>query len=208
MEHHMRKKVPLALVSAGLTLVISIAAAATSDTVKVRGTIERTDGPIYVVKTRDGAELRVALADNAQVTEVVNASLADIKQGSFVGVAAIPQTDGSQRAVEVHIFPEAMRGTGEGHRPWDLAPTSTMTNANVEQAVTAVDGRTLTLKYKGGEKKIVVPNTAPIVTFVPGGRSDLKPGAKIFVAGAAKQPDGTFLAPGIRVGKGDVTPPM
>ena len=135
-----------------------------------------------MIKTRDGAELRVALADNAQVTDVVNASLADIKQGSFVGVTAIPQTDGSQRAVEVHIFPEAMRGTGEGHRPWDLAPTSTMTNANVEQAVTAVDGRTLTLKYKGGEKKIVVPNKAPIVTFVPGDRGDLKPGAKIYLS--------------------------
>lgn len=203
----MRKQLSL-LGTAGLALVISIATAATPNTVNVRGTIERTEGPVYVVKTRNGADLRLALADNAQVTDIINASLGDIKQGSFVGVTAIPQTDGSQRAVEVHIFPEAMRGTGEGNRRWDLAPTSTMTNANVQQAVTAVDGRTLTLKYKGDEKIIVVPNAAPIVTFVPGDRSDLKPGAKIFAVAATKQPDGTFLAPRISVGKNGLTPPM
>jgi hypothetical protein len=100
-----------------------------------------------VVKARDGAELKVALADNPQIAGVVKASLSDIKQGSFVGVTAMPRADGSQSALEVHIFPEAMRGTGEGHYPWDLRPQSTMTNANVEQVVTAVDGQTLTLKY-------------------------------------------------------------
>jgi hypothetical protein len=120
----------------------------------------------------------------------------------------MPQTDGSHRAIEVHIFPEAMRGTGEGHRPWDLMPKSTMTNANVEQAVTGVDSRTLTLKYKDGEKKIVVPAEAAIVTYAPGEKSDLKPGVKIFIAGATKQPDGSLLAPRINFGKDGITPPM
>jgi len=108
-----------------------------------------------------------------------------------VGVTAMPRADGSQSALEVHIFPEAMRGTGEGHYPWDLRPQSTMTNANVEQVVTAVDGQTLTLKYKDGEKKILVPANTPIVVYVPGNKSDLKPGAKVFIA-AVKQPDGTW----------------
>jgi hypothetical protein len=136
--------------------------------VRVRGTIERIDGPIYVVKARDGAELKLTLADNPQIAGVTKASLADVKQGSFVGVTAMPQPDGGFSAVEVHIFPEAMRGTGEGHYPWDLQPQSTMTNANVEQVVSAVDGRTLTLKYKDGEKKITVSANTPIVTYVPG----------------------------------------
>ena len=121
----------------------------------MRGTIERVDGQTLVVKSRDGADLRVVLASDAQIVGLTKASLSDIKQGSFVGVTGMPQPDGSQKAVEVHIFPEAMRGTGEGHRPWDLRPQSTMTNANVEHAVTGVDGQT-TLKYKDEEKKIIV----------------------------------------------------
>ena len=125
--------------------------------VPIRGTIERVDGTICVVKARDGTELKLTVADNPQIAGIIKASLADIKQNSFVGVTAMPQPDGSLNAVEVHIFPEAMRGTGEGHYPWDLQPQSTMTNANVEQVVSAVDGRTLTLKYKDGEKKITVP---------------------------------------------------
>ena len=149
-------------------MVSGIATTLAQDTVRVRGTIERLDGSTYVVKTRDGAELKVAVADNPQIAGVVKASLSDIKQGSFVGVTAMPQADGSQRALEVHIFPEAMRGTGEGHYPWDLRPQSTMTNANVEQVVTATDGQTLTLKYKDGEKKIFVPANTPIVVYVPG----------------------------------------
>jgi hypothetical protein len=137
-----------------------IATALAQDTVRVRGTIERIDGSTYMVEARDGAELKVALADTPQIAGVVKASLSDIKQGSFVGVTAMPRADGSQSALEVHIFPEAMRGTGEGHYPWDLRPQSTMTNANVEQIVTAVDGQTLTLKYKDGEKKIFVATNA------------------------------------------------
>jgi Domain of unknown function (DUF5666) len=197
--------------AAGFALLLATSATFAqqqSPTVRVRGTIERIDGSTYVVKTRDGAELRVALADNPQIAGVVKASLSDIKQGSFVGVTAMPQSDGSQRALEVHIFPEAMRGTGEGHYPWDLRPQSTMTNANVEQAVTAADGQTLSLKYKDGEKKIFVPSTTPIVVYVPGDKSDLKPGAKVFIAAATKQPDGTLQARAWRVGRDGVTPPM
>jgi Domain of unknown function (DUF5666) len=188
-------------------MVSGIATAVAQDTVRVRGTIERIDGSIYVIKARDGAELKVALADNPQIAGVVKASLSDIKQGSFVGVTAMPQADGSQRALEVHIFPEAMRGTGEGHYPWDLRPQSTMTNANVEHVVTAVEGQTLALKYKDGEKRIFVPANTPVVVYVQGDKSDLKPGAKVFIA-AIRQPDGTLQGRAWRVGRDGVTPPM
>jgi hypothetical protein len=164
-----------------------------------------------VVKSRDGAELKVVLPDNALIVAIVKASLSDIRQGSFVGVTGMPQADGSQKAVEVHIFPEAMRGTGEGHYPWDLRPQSTMTNANVvnvEQTVTGVEGRTLTMKHKDGEKKIIVPPDVPIVTYVMGDKSELKPGAKIFIAAAKKLPDGTLQAPRVNFGKDGLTPPM
>jgi hypothetical protein len=176
--------------------------------VRVRGTIEAMDGNTMTVKSRDGAELKVALAENALIVAIVKASMSDIKQGSFVGVTGMPQADGSQRAIEVHIFPEPMRGTGEGHYPWDLRPGSTMTNANVEQTVTGVDGQNLSVKYKDGEKKITVPADATIVTYVPGNRSELKPGTKIFIAAAKKLPDGTLEAPRVNYGRDGLTPPM
>src|SRR5215216_220474 len=159
--------------------------------VRVRGTIERVDGAVYVVKARDGTELKLTLADKPSIAALFKASLSDIKQGSFVGVTSMPKADGSMSALEVHIFPETMRGTGEGHYPWDLRPQSTMTNANVEQIGASVDGHTLTLKYKGEEKKILVPADAPIVAYVPGDQSDLKPGSKVFVV-AVKHPDGSL----------------
>jgi hypothetical protein len=190
-----------------LAIIVSDHAALAQDTVRVRGTIESIDGPTYVIKARDGAELKVALADKAQIAAVVTASLTDIKQGLFVGVTAMPQADGSLSAVEVHIFPEAMRGTGEGHYSWDLRPKSTMTNANVDQVVTAVDGQTLTLKYKDGEKRIFVPADTPIVAYVRGDNNDLKPGARVFIA-AVKQPDGTLQGRAWRIGRDGVTPPM
>ena len=190
-----------------LTIIVPGDAAQAQDTVRVRGTIASIDGATYVIKARDGAELKVALADNAQIAAVVKASLADIKQDLFVGVTAMPQADGSLSALEVHIFPEAMRGTGEGHYSWDLRPKSTMTNANVDQVVTAVDGQTLTLKYKDGEKKIFVPADTPIVAYVQGDNNDLKPGAKVFIA-AVKQPDGTLQGRAWRIGRDGVTPPM
>ncbi|MBV9286784.1 MAG: hypothetical protein JO288_03005 [Hyphomicrobiales bacterium] len=190
-----------------LAIIVPGDVAQAQDTVRVRGAIESIDGSTYAIKSRDGAELRVSLADNAQIAAVVKASLADIKQGLFVGVTAMPQADGSLSALEVHIFPEAMRGTGEGHYSWDLRPQSTMTNANVDQVVTAVDGRTLTLKYKDGEKKIFVAADTPIVAYVRGDNNDLKPGAKVFVA-AVKQPDGTLQGRAWRIGRDGVTPPM
>src|SRR6202140_5316871 len=191
----------------GFVLVFAASTTWAQDTVRVRGTIEQVEGQTLMVKSRDGAELKVVLADNALIVGIVKASLADIKQGSFVGVTAMPQADGSQSALEVHIFPEAMRGTGEGHYPWDLRPQSTMTNANVEQVGTAVDGQTLTLKYKDGEKKIFVPANTPIVVYVPGDKSDLKPSAKVFIV-AIKQADGTLQGRAWRVGRDGLTPPM
>jgi Domain of unknown function (DUF5666) len=195
---------------AGLALVLAAPAAWAQDAppVRVRGTVERVDGDSYIVKARDGAELKVKLAANGTVVALVKASLADIKAGSYVGIAGMPQPDGSQRALEVHIFPEPMRGTGDGHRPWDLQPSSTMTNGNVEQTVAGSDGQTLTLKYKDGEKKILVPANTPIVSYVPGDKSELKPGAKVFISAATKQPDGTLQAPRVNVGRDGVTPPM
>jgi Domain of unknown function (DUF5666) len=190
-----------------LTIIVPGDAAQAQDTVRVRGTIAGIDGATYVIKARDGAELKVALADNAQIAAVIKASLADIKQGLFVGVTAMLQPDGSLSALEVHIFPEAMRGTGEGHYSWDLRPQSTMTNANVDQVVTAVDGRTLTLKYKDGEKKIFVAADTPIVAYVRGDNNDLKLAAKVFIA-AVKQPDGTLQGRAWRIGRNGVTPPM
>jgi hypothetical protein len=166
------------------------------------------EGPVYIVKSRDGGGLKVSLADNAGVTAVVKASLSDIKKGSFVGVASMPQADGGQRALEVLIFPEAMRGVGEGHYPWDLRPQSMMTNGNVDQTVADVNGQTLTLKYKDGEKKVTVPPDAPIVAFAPGDKGDLKPGVKIFIVAAKKQADGSLQTPRIAYGKDGLTPPM
>jgi hypothetical protein len=175
--------------------------------VRVRGTIDRVDGGTYFVKSRDGSQIKLKLAPKGGVSAVVEASLADIKPGKYIGVAALPQPDGSQKALEVTIFPEALRGLAEGFRPWDLQPNSTMTNANLEVIVAAKDGHVLTLKYKDGEKKIVVPPGIPIVTYAPAEVSELKPGAKIFVGAAKKLPDGTLETARISVGRG-VAPPM
>ncbi len=197
------------IMSAGVfALVFAASMAAAQAPVRVRGTIESVDGQVVNVKGRDGAALTVKLADNAPVRTLVKKSLADVKQGSFVGITAMPQPDGTQKAVEIHIFPEAMRGTGEGHRPWDLMPNSTMTNANIESAVVSSDGQVLVLKYKDGEKKFIVPANVEVVMFAPGSMSDLKLGEKVFVAAAKKLPDGTLEAPNITVSRNGVYPPM
>jgi hypothetical protein len=179
-----------------------------SPPVRVRGTVEAADGPMLTVKSRDGQTYRVKMADNVAVRGVVKASLSDIKQNSFIGVTGMPQADGSQKAVEIHIFPEPLRGTGEGHRPWDLMPNSTMTNATVTQMVKGVQGDEIALKYKDGEKKIVVAPNTTIVTYVPADRSELKPGAKIFIAAANKKEDGTLEAATVSLGRDGITPPM
>ncbi|MEA2871901.1 MAG: hypothetical protein QOH67_1877 [Hyphomicrobiales bacterium] len=189
-----------------LLLAAAPMAVAQEQTVRVRGTIDRVEGDTYIVKARSG-EVKVKLPDNVMVVALTKASLADIKQGSYVGVAGMPQADGSQKALEVHIFPEAMRGTGDGHRGWDLQPSSTMTNGAVEQTAASADGQVLTLKYKDGEKKIVVAPDTPIVVYVPGEKSELKAGASIFISAATKTPDGTLTTPRVNVGRG-VAPPM
>ena len=195
------------------TLLLSALALASAapvlaqETMRVRGTVEKLDGSILSVKTREGAALSIAL-DKPVFVAMVKAAIADIKPGTYVGATGLPAEDGSLRAVEIHIFPEAMRGTGEGHRPWDLQAGSTMTNANVEMAVTGVNGAALTLKYKDGEKKLVVTPETVIVTYAPGDAAEVKPGTKIFISAAAKKPDGGWTASRINYGRDGLTPPM
>ncbi len=197
----------LAIISLAASIAVPAAWGQEAPPVRIRGTIDKVEDPAYVVKNRDGAEVKLVMAEKPSIAGIVKAQLSDIKEGSFVGITSMPQADGTHKAIEVHILPEAMRGTGEGHYPWDLRPQSTMTNANVEQVVTAVNGHTLTLKYKGGEKQIFVPDDATIVSYAAGDKSDLKPGAKVFVV-AAKRPDGTLEGRAWRVGRDGITPPM
>jgi hypothetical protein len=204
----MQKIARRSLVASGFALLCLAAPASAQEATRVRGTIERLDGDMYVVKTRDGKLVKVALTDKPLFVAMVKTSMADIKPGMFVGSTAMPGPDGTLRAVEVHIFPEAMRGTGEGHRPWDLEPQATMTNANVEAAVTGVKGQTLTMKYKGGEKTLVVTPETVVVAYAPGDKAEVKPGTGIFISAAEKKPDGTLLTPRITYGKDGLMPPM
>ena len=174
---------------------------------RIRGTVEKLDGQNLTVKSREGPELTIALAPNFTVSAVVKKSLTDIKAGDFVGAASMKGTDGKLHALEVLIFPEAMRGTGEGERPWDLTPGSLMTNATVSGITGAPQGQTLKVTYKGGESEIVVAPSTPIVTFAPGDASLLKPGAAIITV-ASKQPDGSLTASRVTAEKDGVKPPM
>jgi hypothetical protein len=197
------------ILSAAFALAATAALAqAPADMVRVRGTVQSVDGSMLTVKSRDGADLKIKLADNAVIRTVTGKTVADVKQGLFVGITAMPQPDGTQKAVEIHIFPEAARGTGEGHRPWDLIPGSTMTNANVDSEVAISDGKKLVLKYKDGDKTFIVPDNVKVVMFAPGTAADVKPGAKIFIVAAKKMPDGTLEAPGATVSSGGIDPPM
>jgi hypothetical protein len=202
----MHKTMRCLLGVAGLGVLVAGTAIA-QDVVRVRGTIERVERSVYIVKARDGTTLKLTLDPNAGVAASVKSALSDIKAGSYIGVAALPLPDGSQRALEVHIFHESMRGTGEGHRPWDLQPKSTMTNATVEGIAANTDGHSITLKYKDGEKRIVVPKETVVVTYLPGSVGELKAGAVIFVPGAVRQADGTLQAQRIMVGRG-IAPPQ
>lgn len=190
-----------ALVGIASIFIASAAWAQAQAPVRVRGTIERVDGNTLFVKSRTGEELTVRIADNARVTQAIKVPLSEVKVNSYVAVTAMPQPDGSQRAIEVMLFPEALRGTGEGHGPWDLRPQSTMTNATVAETVSGVDGPVLTVKYKDQEKKIVVPADAAIIMVKPVDRSELKPGAKIFIFAAQRQADGTLQATSITIGR-------
>jgi len=199
----MRRAIALALV-----LLAALASATWAQTtVRVRGAIVELAGQILTVKARDGSTVPVRLADNYALMEVTRAKLTDVKVGDYVGAAAVRQADGTFRAQEVLIFPLFARGSREGHFPWDLTPDSTMTNATVAGIATQGSGRTLTLKHKGGEVLVVVPASAPVVTFGIGHVDQLKPGAHIFME-ATRLPDGTITTTSVLVGRGGLVPPM
>jgi hypothetical protein len=175
---------------------------------RIRGTIESVDGKTMSIKTREGTDVKVNMTDDITVIGVAKASLSDIKESSYIGVSGMPQPDGSQKALAIHIFPEAMRGAAEGFRAWDLRPNSTMTNATVAQTVAGVDGQVIDVKYKDGEKKVVVTPDTAIVAFVTGAKPEIKPGAKVIIFGAVKKDDGSLETNRIGVGRDGIAPPM
>jgi hypothetical protein len=201
-----------AAIRAALAVVAALAATAVlaqapaPQTVRLRGVIEKVDGQTVTAKSDKGEALTLHLADKMTVVAVKKATLADIKPGSYIGSGAMPQPDGSQKAIEVHIFAESMRGTGEGFRPWDGAPNSTMTNGTVGASVSGVDGPVITVAYKGGEQKIVVGPEVPIVQYEVVDLTAVKPGVAFSVIAAAKQPDGSFNIGRINVGRDGVVP--
>ena len=199
-----RPLIALAMVAASTVYAIAQKAPVPS---RVRGEIEAVDGETLTVKSRGGEDVKLHMTSDMRVVGITKISLSDIKVGSFIGTTTVPGPDGAPTAVEVHVFPEAMRGTGEGSRPYDLRPNSTMTNATVAESVAGNDGHTLLVKYKDGEKKVVVSPETPVVTYVPADKSDLKEGAKI-IAFVKKLPDGSFETDRISVGRDGLTPPM
>src|ERR1700738_1293225 len=190
-----------------ISVLVSVASAQPAPTVRIRGTIEAVDGSLLTVKSREGTEIKVGVTDNAAVLGAAKTALSEIKPGSYIGVSAMPEPDGTQRALAVHIFPESQRGAAEGFRPWDLRPNSTMTNATVAETVKGTDGQNILVKYKDGEKKVVVPKDTPIVTFVTGDRSELKPGARIIIFSATRKEDGTLEGARVNVGRDGIHPP-
>jgi hypothetical protein len=203
----MTKVVSRVLLAAALVAASCMAASAQQKPVRLRGTIEKVDGNVLTLKSADGATVKLSLTADARVVAVLKATMADIKPGVFLGSAAMPQPDGTQKALEVHIFPEEMRGTGEGHRPYAPVPNGTMTNGTTAaMTVTGINGGVMTVTYKGGEKKIVVPPDVPIVRYAIGDKSDLKPGAHFAVLAATKKPDGSYEANRINVGRDGMVP--
>ena len=202
---------PFARPLIAVTMVVASALAAVAQQpptpTRVRGTIESVDGDVLSVRSRSGENVKLHMTSDIKVVGIVRISLADIKLGSFIGTTTVPGPDGRQNAVEVHVFPENMRGTGEGSRPYDLKPNSTMTNATVAETFAGNDGQTLMIKYKDGEKKVTVGPDTPVVTYVPGEKSDLKSDAKI-IAFIKQLPDGSYETNRISVGRNGLTPPM
>jgi hypothetical protein len=195
--------------AATFALAVAPAVAQNAPVASARATIQTigADGSTLNVHTRAGEDQIIHLSPKTRFVLVVPAALADVKPGSFIGVAALPGDGNELKAMEVHIFPEAMRGTGEGFRPFDLAPKSSMTNGNISARVDATTGPKLTVTYKGGEQTIVVDPKTPIVAFEPGAPTDLKPGAAIIARGP-KQEDGSIDAAFLLVGKDGLVPPM
>jgi hypothetical protein len=201
----MTSKTVYGLAGVAVAAVLAASAAFAQQTARIRGPIEAVDASTFTVKSGEAGDVKVKLADKAAVFGVVKADLTDIKPGDFIGVGATPRADGSQRAIQITIFAETLRGTGEGHRPWDR-PNTTMTNATVVTTVAGVDGQEITVKYKDGEKKIIVGPDAVIRAYVVGSRDELKPGASISIVNAMKQPDGTFEAARVTVGRDGIMP--
>src|SRR5438105_6905119 len=177
-------------IAAIVVAVVSTAVLAQAPT-RIRGTVEQVDGNTLTIKARSGEVMKVRVPDNVVVTGITKASIADIGSGKFIGTTTVGQRDGALVAEEVHIFPESMRGTGEGHRDWDLRPQSKMTNANVADIKDMGDGKVLTIQYKGGEKQVLVTPRTAVVSFEPASRADLKPGAAVFINAAERHADGT-----------------
>jgi hypothetical protein len=194
--------------AAVLLLSFVTLAAAQTPVVRIRGAIEKYDGGVLTIKQRDGSLVSVKVGDKVGVSGVVVAPFSDIAAGKFIGTATLGNSDGALVALEVLIFPEPMRGTGEGHYAWDLKPDSMMTNATVDGVVSGARGRVLTLKYKGGEQKVLVPEGTPIVTFVSADASALKLGAHVFISRAVREADGSISATRVAVGLNGVVPPM
>jgi len=196
-----------AIILAAAILTIPVSANAQQPAaLRVSGTVESFDGRVLTIKSDKLGAVKVDLTDNVAVFGVMRATVADIKPGAYIGVGAMPQADGSQRAIQVTVFAPVQRGVGEGFRPWDARPNSTMTNGAVEQTVAGVDGPVLTVKYKGGEQKIVVPADATILAYAVGDKSEFKPGAHVAVLRAVKKPDGSLESNRVNVGRGDVVP--
>lgn len=203
-SHLVRPFIALAMVTA--STLYALAQQPPTPT-RVRGTVESVDGDTLAVKSRSGEEVKLHMAGNMLLLGLTKIGLSDIKVGSFIGTTTVPGPDGTPKAVEVHVFPENMRGTGDGSRPYDLKPNSSMTNATVAESVVSNDGHTLLVKYKDGEKKVQVGPETPVVTYVPGDKADLKAGAKV-IAFMKKLPDGSFETDRISVGRDGLTPPM
>ena len=207
LSHHYRR---LALAFATTLIpmaLVSTSAFADGTPVRVRGSVVSLDGSKLVVHAKDGKDVTVNLADNFAALAVVKASMADIKEGTFIGTATVTQPDSTLRSLEVVVFPDKMRGAGEGHYPWDLGSSSMMTNATVANAVKGVEGQTVTVTYKGGEKKIDIPANVPVVALVPATKEEIKPGAVVFVP-TQRQPDGSLNGGAVLFGKDGVIPPM
>jgi hypothetical protein len=196
-----------ALIGFSLSVILTAAALAQpAQTRRIAGTIEKADGDAVVVRSQSGGALTVHLTEDVKVFDVSKGTMDDLKPNAFVGIGAMPQSDGSQRAMQIVVFDETQRGTGEGFRPWDRAPNSTMTNGTVDTRVGSVDGPKLVVKYKGGDQTIVVPPDAVILSYSVGNKDELKPGAKIAIIGAKPRPDGSLEANRVNVGHGDIAP--
>ncbi len=196
------------LIAAAAACVLASAARTQEAATNVRGTIVNVAGDAMQVKETNGNSVTVHLAQNAKIVAVTKASLADVKPGTFIGTAAMPQPDGRLQAMEIHIFPESMRGTGEGNRAWDAGPGSSMTNGTVGQEVNKMEGNTLTVKYRGGDKAVTVTPSTKVVALLPADRNDLKPNEKVFIPAPTPAGNGSFKANRVTIGKDGVAPPM